>query len=154
MQNNGLIEVRLRGIEVTPMEYVLFLGNKIKTFAIFVGPDVGSAIVMFQKAIKKPRPLTHDLIGNIFLGLGVKIDKVVINELKDNTFYARLFIREENELGRKIIEVDARPSDSIAIALQQKARIFVAPEVFNRVEDVSKLLKEKKEPPPSEGQEE
>lgn len=147
MQNNGLIEVKLKGIEITPMEYALFLGDKKKTFVIFVGPDVGSAIVMMQKAIKKPRPLTHDLIGSIFLGLGVKIDKVVISDLKDNTFYARLFIREENELGKKIIEMDARPSDSIALALQQKSRIFIAKDVFNRVEDVSELFKKKKKPP-------
>ena len=148
--DNGLIEIKLKGVEVTPMEYALFLGNHRKTFVIFVGPDVGSAIVMFQHGVKKPRPLTHDLIGNVFLGLGVKVDKVVINDLKNNTFYARLFVREENELGKKIIELDARPSDSIAIALQQKTRIFVTPEVFNRVEDVSNLLKEKKQPPPPE----
>ena len=147
MQNDGLIEVKLKAIEATSMEYALFLGNHKKTFAIFVGPDVGSAIVMLQKGINKPRPLTHDLIRNIFLGLGVKVDKVVINDLKNNTFYARLFIREENELGKKIIEVDARPSDSIALALQYKARIFVTPEVFDKVEDVSKILKEKKQPP-------
>lgn len=147
MKNNNLIEVKLKEVEITPMEYALFLGNHSKTFAIFVGPDVGSAIVMFQKGMSKPRPLTHDLIGNIFLGLGVKVDKVVITDLNNNTFYARLFIREENELGKKIIEVDARPSDSIAIALQQKSRIFVTPEIFDKVEDVSKFLKGKEKPP-------
>ncbi len=144
MQGNGLIEVKLKGIEASPLECTLFLGTAKKTFSIFVGPDVGSAILMFHQGVAKPRPLTHDLIGNIFMGLGAKIEKVVINDLKNNTFYARIFIKEENELGKKIIEVDARPSDSIALAIQQKARLYVAPKVLNRVEDVSDYLKDKK----------
>lgn len=144
MQNNGLIEVQLKGIEAAPLECTLFLGNDKKVFSIYIGPDVGSAILMQYQGVDKPRPLTHDLISNIFMGLGAKVEKVVINDLKNSTFYARLFIREENELGKKIIEVDARPSDSIALAMQQKARIFVLPDIFNRVEDVSEYLKNKR----------
>jgi len=142
----GLIQVRLKAVEVKPMEYTLFLGNEKKSFAIFIGVDVGSAIVMLQKKIAKPRPLTHDLIKSIFTGLGARVDKVIINDLKNNTFYARLFIREENELHKKIIEVDARPSDSIALALQYNAAIFVVPEVFDKVKDVSGILKQRKHP--------
>lgn len=129
------------------MEYALFLGNEEKTFAIFVGPDVGSTIIMHGQGVKRPRPLTHDLIKSVFLGLGATVEKVVINDLKDSTFFARIFIKEENELGRKIIEVDARPSDSIALALRFSARMFVAKDVFSRVEDVTKFLKGKKHPP-------
>lgn len=139
-----LIEVRLKAIEASPMEYALFLGNDQKTFAIFIGPDVGTSILMYQQGKNRPRPLTHDLINSIFLGLGVTVDKVIINDLKDNTFYARLFLREENELGKKIIEVDARPSDSIALAIRYNARIFVTRKVFDMVEDVSKFLEERK----------
>lgn len=147
MENNGLIEVKLRGVEASQMEYAIFLGNEKKTFAIFIGPDVGSTILMHEQGVKKPRPLTHDLMKSVFLGLGATVDKVVINELKDNTFYARIFIREENELGKKIIEVDARPSDSIALALRFNARMFVAKDVFDKVEDVTKFLGDKKHPP-------
>lgn len=147
MQNDGLIEVKLRGIEASPMEYALYLGNEQKTFAIFVGPDVGSTILMHEQGTPRPRPLTHDLVKSIFLGLGAIVERIVINDLKDNTFYARIFIKEENELGKKIIEVDARPSDSVALALRFGARMFVTQDVFNRVEDVSKFLKDKKKPP-------
>jgi bifunctional DNase/RNase len=98
---------------------------------------------MHEQGVKRPRPLTHDLVKNMFLGLGASIEKVIINDLRDSTFYARIFIKEENELGKKIIEVDARPSDSIALALRFNARIFVTRDVFNRVEDVSKFLKDK-----------
>lgn len=148
MQNNGLVEVQLKGIDASPMEYALFLGNEQKTFAIFVGPDVGATILMHEQGVNRPRPLTHDLIKSVFLGLGATVEKVVINDLKDNTFFARIFIKEENELGKKkIIEVDARPSDSIALAVRFNARMFVSGEVFNKVEDVSKFLKDKKKPP-------
>ncbi len=131
-----LVEVEVKKVIPTPLEFAVFLGNDSKTFVIAVGPDVGTAILMFMEGTKKPRPLTHDLIGSIFLGLGVKVERVVITELKDNTFYARMFIKEENELGRKIIEIDARPSDCIAIAKQQGAKIFVTRQVFDVVENV------------------
>ena len=147
MQNNGLIEIKLKGIEASPLEYALFLGNKEKTFAIFVGPDVGSAILMHEQGVNRPRPLTHDLMKNIFLGFGARIDRVVINDLKENTFYARIFIREENELGKNILEIDARPSDSIALAVRFGAGIYVTRKIFDKVEDVTKFLEEKKKPP-------
>lgn len=137
MANNDLIEVEIKKIIPTPLEFAVFIGNDVKTFVIAVGPDVGTAILMFMEGTKKPRPLTHDLIGSIFMGLGVKVDRVVITELKDNTFYARLFIKEENELGRKIIEIDARPSDCLAIAKQQGTKIFVTKKVFDVVENVA-----------------
>ncbi len=145
MENNNLVEVQLKGVEASPMEYALFLGNEQKTFAIFIGSDVGSTILLHEQGVKRPRPLTHDLIKNIFLGLGAVVERIVINDLKENTFFARIFIREENELGKKIIEVDARPSDSIALALRFNSRIFVTKDVFERVEDMSKFLKDKKQ---------
>jgi bifunctional DNase/RNase len=145
MENSDLIEVQLKGVEASPMEYALFLGNEQKTFAIFIGSDVGSTILLHEQGVKRPRPLTHDLIKNMFLGLGAVVERIVINDLKENTFFARIFIKEENELGKKIIEVDARPSDSIALALRFNSRIFVTKDVFGRVEDISKFLKDKKQ---------
>lgn len=144
--NENLIEIDIKKIIPTPMEYALIVGNETKMFVISVGLDVGAAISMFINDIKKPRPLTHDLIGNIFLGLGIKVDKVVINDLKENTFYARLFLLEENELGKKIIEIDARPSDCIAIAKQQGCSLFVTREVFDAVEDASNLFRQEEGP--------
>lgn len=143
--NNNLIEIDVKKIIPTPLEYALIVGNDSKVFVISVGLDVGAAISMFINKVQKPRPLTHDLIGNIFMGLGVSVEKVIINDLKDNTFYARLMLREENELGKKIIEIDARPSDCIAIAKQQGSKIFVTKAVFDAVEDASKLFRPEEE---------
>ena len=95
---------------------------------------------MTLNGVKKDRPLTHDLIGSILLGLEARLDRVVINDSKDNTFFARILLRMDNELGKKIIEIDARPSDSIVLALQQKRPIFVAKTVFDAVEDMTEIL--------------
>ena len=118
----------------------VFLGNDDKTFVIYVDHSVGNAIQMTLSGVKKERPLTHDLIGHIFLGLGVKLDYVVINDVKDETFFARVLLRMENEIGKKIIEIDARPSDSTVIALQHKRPIYVANKVFDSVEDMTEIL--------------
>ena len=82
---------------------------------------------MTLKGEKKERPLTHDLIGRILLGLGARIDHVVINDSRERTFYARIFLRMENELGKKIVEIDARPSDSIVLALPAQAADLCRP---------------------------
>jgi hypothetical protein len=71
----------------------------------------------------------------------VTVERVVINDLKDSTYYARLVLKAENELGTKILEIDARPSDSIALAVQQKSPIFVSRKVFAAVEDMSEVLR-------------
>ena len=71
---------------------------------------VGAAITMFLRSTPKERPLTHDLIGHIFTGLGVRVERVIVNDLKNSTYFARLILHAENELGKKILEIDARPS--------------------------------------------
>jgi hypothetical protein len=88
---------------------------------------------MFIEDVEKPRPLTHDLIGNILNGLGATVVRVVINDLRDNTYFARLLLKEENELGKKIVEIDSRPSDCMAIAKMKKCPMFVTRKVFDVV---------------------
>jgi hypothetical protein len=95
---------------------------------------------MFLRDTPKERPLTHDLINNIFKGLSVTIERVIITEMKNSTYYARLILQQENELGRKIVEVDARPSDCLALATAQKRPIYVSNDLFDQVEDMSELL--------------
>ena len=112
-----------------------------KIFVIYVDHSVGAAITMFLRSTPKERPLTHDLIGHIFTGLGVVVERVIINDLKNSTYFARLILKAENELGKKILEIDARPSDCIALAVQQKSPIYVSAKVFSAVEDMSEVLK-------------
>ncbi|MBI5693466.1 MAG: bifunctional nuclease family protein [Verrucomicrobia bacterium] len=137
---NDVVLVTVKGVMPTANGCAVFLGNDDKTFVIYVDHSVGSAIQMTLNGVKKDRPLTHDLIGSILLGLGAQLDHVVVNDAREGTFFARILLRMENELGRKIIEVDARPSDSIVLALQQKRPVYVARAVFESVEDMTEIL--------------
>ncbi len=136
------IPVTLRGLVPTPTGVGVFLGHGSKCIAIFVDQSVGMAITISLRKIKPPRPLTHDLVGSIFAGLGVRVQKVVVNDLKDDTYFARLFLAQESELGKSMLEIDARPSDSIAIAVQHQSPIFVARHVWDQAQDMTWALEQ------------
>src|ERR1700739_2873340 len=141
VMNKTVIEVQVRAVLPTSGGFAVFLGNNDKLFIIYVDQTVGSAITMFMREISKERPLTHDLLGHLMTALGAKVERVIINDLKNATYYARAIIAAENELQqKKIIELDARPSDCIAIATQQKAPIYVSQEVWDEVDDMSDVL--------------
>ncbi len=131
------IQVSIKGVAPTPDGFGVFLEGPEKIIAIFVDKSVGTSIAIMLQDIKTPRPLTHKSIGNILVGLGVTVVKTLINDLKDDTFYARIVLEQDNELGRKIVEIDMRPSDAIAIALQQGAPILVSSAVWESAEDMT-----------------
>jgi len=95
---------------------------------IWIGTPEANAIAMELEGLKPPRPFTHDLIKNILNGFNIKLLKVVVNKIENDTYYATLVLEKDNEL----FEVDARPSDSIAIALRMKVPIFVEEEVMEK----------------------
>jgi bifunctional DNase/RNase len=118
------------------------LGNGEKVFVIHVDQSVGAAIAMFLRGTQKERPLTHDLIAHVLHALGARIERVIVNDLKRGTYFARLILSAENELHqRKTIEIDARPSDCIAMATQHSAPVYVTGEVWEEVEDMAKVLR-------------
>lgn len=137
---NDVVQATIKGVMPTSNGCAIFLGPEDKTFVIYVDQFIGNAISMAIKGVKKERPLTHDLIMNMFLGLGVEVERIVINERNEDTFFARIILKMANELGTKLVEIDARPSDSIALALQAKKPIYVAREVVESVEDMTELL--------------
>lgn len=136
------VQVQVRGIVPTPTGCGVFLGAAGKAIAIFVDHSVAAAITMALHGVKKARPLTHDLINSILAGLGGRVEKVVINDLKDDTYFAQLYVVQENELGRNVVEIDARPSDSMAIALHHGCPIFVARAVWDAAEDMTWALEQ------------
>jgi uncharacterized protein len=152
-----VVSVHVMGILPTDQQGVaIFLGNKDKVFVINVDTYVGRAIAMSMRDEKNERPLTHELIGLIFGAFNITVDYVVINALQKNTYFARIILKAENEVHRKIIELDARPSDCLAIALQAKRPLFVSQDVWNEVEDMTELLEKMKqssseEPPHIDG---
>jgi bifunctional DNase/RNase len=137
---NDVLPVEIRGILPANTGCAIFVGNTRKVFVIQVEHNMGAVIGMFLRGTQKERPLTHDLVNHIFKGFNVSIERVVITELKNSTYYARLILKQENELGCKIVEIDARPSDCLALATAQKRPIFVSTALFEQVEDMSAYL--------------
>jgi hypothetical protein len=137
---NDVVQVEIRGLLPVNSGYAIFVGNDEKVFVIQVDPNMGMVIENVRRGETRERPLTHDLLLLILQGLGVTLERVVITELRHSTYYARIILQQENELGRKLLEVDARPSDSIALATAQKKPIFVSRRLFEQVEDMSEAL--------------
>lgn len=140
--NKDVVEVQVRAVLPLEGSFAVFLGDESKVFVIYIDEAVGTAISMFMRGVSKERPLTHDLVGHLLMAFGARVDRVIINNINGSVFHARLIISAENELqtSRKVIELDARPSDSIAMAVQQSAPIFVAKHVWDSVENVSDTL--------------
>lgn len=139
---NDVIPVEIRGILPANSGCAIFVGNEEKVFVIQVEHNMGAVIGMFLRDTPKERPLTHDLIASIFKGFNVSVERAIITELKNSTYFARLILQQENELGRKIVEIDARPSDCLALVTAQKRPLFVSTSLFHQVEDMSKWLEE------------
>src|ERR1700710_10998 len=119
------IEMKIRGLMMDPgtnMPIVILkdvAGNTV--LPIWVGIYEANAIALEIEKVSTPRPMTHDLIKLLLLGMNTGIRKVVVNELKDDTFYAVIWLEKEGDL----ISVDSRPSDALALALRLDCPIFV-----------------------------
>ncbi len=137
-----VIPVKIRGILPANSGWAIFLGTEEKVFVIQVEHSIGAVIGMFLRETEKERPLTHDLMADIFAGFGIVVERVVITELRNSTYFARMILQQQNELGRKVLEVDARPSDCIAMATAQKKPMYVDAGLFNDVEDMSEVLQQ------------
>ena len=148
--NNDVVPVQIRGILPANSGCALFVGNDEKVFVINVEPAMGQVIGMFLRDTPKERPLTHDLMQSIFKGFGIGVERVVITELKNSTYFARLILQQQNEIARKIVEIDARPSDCLALATAQKKPIYVSAALFEQVEDMTELLERINENGPGE----
>jgi hypothetical protein len=127
-----MLEMKVRGLTLDPLSNMALVilrdleGNK--ALPIWVGIPEANAIAMEIEQVPPPRPMTHDLIKNILEGMSAKVLRVVVNDLRDSTFYATIFLSLQ---GREI-PIDARPSDAIAIALRVKAPIYVTLDVIER----------------------
>ena len=140
-----VVPVQIRGILPATSGCALFVGNEEKCFVINVEPTMGHIIDMFLRDAPKERPLTHDLMQNIFKGFNITVERVVITELRNSTYFARLILQQQNEVARKIVEIDARPRDCLALASAQKRPIYVTHSLFEQVEDMTELLEKIKE---------
>jgi bifunctional DNase/RNase len=119
-----MIEVRVAhlGLDRASNTPVVILQEKEgeRVLPIWIGPAEASAIAMELAGVKFARPLTHDLVKQVIVGLGGDLRRVIITQVKENTYYAELHIHRDDH----VVQIDARPSDSIAVALRLKAPIF------------------------------
>jgi bifunctional DNase/RNase len=133
-EHNGLVQMDVSKIRIDERrgEQVVVLkergGNRL--LPIIIGISEVTAIKMKISGIQPPRPLTHDLLQDTIAQLGATLARIVITKLEFNTFFAKLILQAKDGTLR---EVDARPSDSIAVALRADAPIFVSEEVLNQV---------------------
>ena len=138
--DNSVVEVSVKGVMPTSNGCAVFLGNDTKTFVIYMDRTIGEAIQRAVNGEQAERPMTHNLMITLLDGLGAEVERVVINDVKEGTFFARLIVSMENELGHKIVEVDARPSDSIVLALTCDKPLYVAQKVLDSVDDMAEIL--------------
>lgn len=138
--DNQVVSVSVKGVMPTSSGCAVFLGNEAKTFVIYVDQGIGEAIQRAVDDVQADRPMTHDLMLSMLDGLGAEVERIVINHVDGGTFFARIILSMENELGHKIIELDARPSDSIVMALASTKPIYVANTVIDSVDDMTEIL--------------
>lgn len=130
--DSELVQLTFDKIMQTRSYTVVILGAKDKRFAIYTDPSIGKTLQIYLTGIEKPRPLTYDLIDEIFKGFEIRIKQVVITDLQDTTYFARLFLEQEVGDILHIVEVDARPSDCITLALMHNVPVYCTLEVLNK----------------------
>lgn len=125
------IEMTIKGLMVDPITNmpIIILRDKDgqRVLPIWVGVFEANAIALQIDNVTTPRPMTHDLLRNVIQDLHGSIERIVVSDLKDNTFYALIYLRVNGE----VVAVDARPSDAIALALRARAPIFVEETVID-----------------------
>ena len=123
------VEMKIRGLMLDPVTntpIVILKDSGDAVLPIWVGVYEANAIALEIEKVSTPRPMTHDLIKNVLAGLDAHVHKIVVTELKDDTFYAVIWMEREG----RIVSVDSRPSDALALALRVDCPIFVEDEVL------------------------
>jgi uncharacterized protein len=124
------VEMRIRGLLLDPVTntpiVILKDANSDTVLPIWVGVYEANAIALEIEKVSTPRPMTHDLIKNVLTGLDAHVHKVVVTELKEDTFYAVIWMEREG----RVVSVDSRPSDALALALRVDCPIYVDDEVL------------------------
>lgn len=139
----ALTRVELVALLPTPAGCATFLGDGEKTIVFYIDPSIGISLNAAMCGEKAKRPQTHDLFMDTLKGLGATISRCIIVSMDDDIYYARLILEAVNEvLDRKIVELDARPSDCLALSVRSGAPLYVVSELWDRLEDMTLALEE------------
>lgn len=127
-----MIEVKIKALTLDPTTntsvVILMDLDDSRALPIWIGPNEANAIISEMEKIPTPRPMTHDLLKNVIDGIHAKVVKVVVNDLKENVYYALIYI----SINGTEITVDSRPSDAMALAIRVNAPIFVTEKVLKK----------------------
>lgn len=134
--------LKVNHIHVIPTQSgtAVFLVLDGKTIVIQVDPQVGEALLSAIQGKAAERPMTHDLMLHLLRGVDTQVEHVVISDAKDGVFFARVVLRMDGPVARKLAEVDARPSDSLVLAVKAKVPVFVAASVAAGCDDMTEAL--------------
>ncbi len=136
-----LVPMSIKGLMLDPVSnspIVVLKDEEEKFFLpIWVGIFEANAIALQLENVATPRPMTHDLLKNAIAELDARVTRVVINDLRDSTFFAQIRVLINREGGDRMLELDARPSDAIALALRTDAPIFVAQSVLDQAQTIT-----------------
>lgn len=127
-----LIPITFNKIMQSRSYTVIILGTQEKQFAIYTDPSVGKNIQTHLTDEHKPRPFTHDLINAIFRGLNITPLQIVITDIEDTIYFARLYLEQQIGDEKTILEIDARPSDCITLALLNNIPVFCRKDIFEK----------------------
>ncbi len=155
-----MVEVRVQSLGLDPSSntpvVILREVEGERVLPIWIGPGEASSIAMELASMKFSRPLTHDLIVSVIGGLGGALKRVLITRVLDNTFYAEMIVERDDD----VVSIDARPSDSIAVALRTEARIFAQEDLLHTTsievaedDDATSAEVEKESPPGMDAEE-
>ena len=132
MNSEELIPITFNKIMQSRSYTVIILGTEAKRFAIYTDPSVGRTIQTHLTEENKPRPFTHDLINAIFRGLNIKPLQIVITDIEDTVYFARLYLEQQIGDQKIILEIDARPSDCITLALLNNIPVFCRKDILEK----------------------
>lgn len=136
-----LIQVKPLALIPTQAGCGVFLGDGKKCMVFYIDPAIGATIDGYLNRQSSLRPLTHDLYKDTLTAFGAKVSRLVIIRQESDVYYARLILEAQNELmERKIVELDCRPSDGLAIATACDAPVYVFKQLWEQLEDMSELL--------------
>lgn len=147
-----LIQVKPIALLPTQAGCAVFLSDGDKAIVFYIDPAIGASINAAIQGQSSSRPQTHDLYLLTLKAFGADVSRAVIVEMRDEIYYARIILEAKNEImDRKIVELDCRPSDALAIAARSNAPVYVVRSLWDRLEDTSDILNEMQKSQDHEG---
>lgn len=140
--DTDLVLTQIRGVLPTALGHTVFLDAGQVVYVVHVDKTNGQLLVEALNGVEHPRPFTHDLIIECLQGLEASVQRIIVHSVDEGVFKARLILSMDNELGHKVVEVDARVSDCLVLAAYSGCAILTRKAVLNEVEDVSGIIED------------